>query len=59
MDSKLRMKMWTDLNSPKPSWETFKRMLPACDNDPRAVKARWMRKKIIDSAKASSFANPS
>jgi hypothetical protein len=45
MDNKLRMKMWTDLDSPKPSWETFKRMLPACDNDPRAVKARWLRKK--------------
>jgi hypothetical protein len=58
MDNKLRMKMWTDLDSPKPSWETFKRMLPACDNDPRAVKARWLRKKIID-FKSKNFANPS
>ena len=53
------MKMWTDLDSPKPSWETFKRMMPACDNDPHVVKARWVRKKISDNVKATSFANPS
>lgn len=51
MDSKERMKMWTDLDSPKPSWETFKRMLSACGNDPLVVKARWTRKKIIDKVK--------
>ena len=44
MDNKLRMKLWTDLDSPKPSWETFKRMLPAAKNDPLVVREMWIKK---------------
>lgn len=51
MEDRARMKMWTDLPPPKPSWETFKRMLPACENNPLVVKARWTRKNRTELSK--------
>lgn len=47
MDDKLRMKLWTDLDSPKPSWETFKRMMPVFNNDALLVRKIWVKKNKI------------
>jgi len=43
MDTKLRMKMWSDMSEPKPSWETFKRMMPMNNNDPLLVRTKWLK----------------
>tara|TARA_R100000149_G_scaffold60092_1_gene29164 strand:+ start:479 stop:655 length:177 start_codon:yes stop_codon:yes gene_type:complete len=38
-----RKSAWASMPSPKPEWETFKRMLPACNNNPEVVQARWLK----------------
>ncbi len=38
-----RMKAWDDLVEPKPEWELFKRLLPACDWNSLAVHERWLK----------------
>ena len=40
---KQRMEAWQNLSEPKPSWESFKRMLPMFKNDASVVKAMWLR----------------
>ncbi len=47
MDDKLRMKLWRDLDSPKPSWETFKRMMPVFNNDALLVRMIWAKKNKV------------
>ena len=37
---------WTLLPFPKPEWETFKRMLPVCSNNPEVVLTKWRSKKL-------------
>ena len=69
MTSKERMKSWEDLfdgkptdwsDEPKPSWETWKRILrmPHIDHDPKLAKQQWDKilennarknKKVLDS----------
>jgi len=69
MDSKERMKSWEDLFAPcplgfrpppRPSWETWKRILrlPHVNNDPKLAKQQWDKilennakknKKVLDS----------
>ena len=61
MTSKQRMKSWEDLEvCPKPSWETWKRILrmPHIDHDPKRAKEQWDKilennakknKKVLDS----------
>lgn len=44
MDTKERIKSWESLGSPKPSWETFKRMLPSCGDNPLVVRTLWLKK---------------
>jgi len=44
MKAEERMKAWEQLTWPKPDWETFKRMLPSCKNNPLVVKTIWLRK---------------
>jgi hypothetical protein len=51
MKAEERMKAWEQLPSPKPDWETFKRMLPSCKNDPSAVRTIWMKKRLTFSTK--------
>ena len=44
MTSKQRMKSWEALDAePKPSWETWKRILrmPHIDHDPKRAKQQW------------------
>ena len=44
MTSKQRMKSWEDLEvCPKPSWETWKRILrmPHIDHDPKRASEQW------------------
>ena len=43
MDSKLRKKQWEALESPKPSWESFKRMMPMFNNDAVVVRKLWLK----------------
>tara|TARA_Y100000310_G_scaffold168550_1_gene168598 strand:- start:19 stop:219 length:201 start_codon:yes stop_codon:yes gene_type:complete len=61
MTSKQRMKSWEDLEAePKPSWETWKRILrmPHIDHDPKRASEQWdkilenhakKKKKVLDS----------
>jgi len=61
MTSKERMKSWEALEAePKPSWETWKRILrlPHVNNDPKFAKQQWDKilennarknKKVLDS----------
>ena len=61
MTSKERMKSWKDLAvNPKPSWETWKRILrmPHIDHDSKRAKEQWDKvlennakknKKVLDS----------
>jgi len=61
MTSKERMKSWEALDAePKPSWETWKRILrmPHIDHDPKRAKEQWDKilennarknKKVLDS----------
>ena len=61
MTSKERMKSWEALDAePKPSWETWKRILrlPHVNNDPKFAKQQWDKilennarknKKVLDS----------
>jgi hypothetical protein len=44
MKSEERLKAWEDLDWPKPSWETFKRMMPMFKNDPLVVRTIWIKK---------------
>ena len=44
MDTKERMKMWAEMDSPKPSWEAFKRMMPMFENNPLVVRTIWLNK---------------
>ena len=44
MTTKEKMKAWEDLGSPKPDWETFKRMLASCNNNPLVVRTLWLKK---------------
>ena len=44
MTANERMKAWENLSSPKPDWETFKRMLPSCNNNPLVVRTLWIKK---------------
>ena len=39
-----RSKAWKKLPEPKPSWETFKRMLPVFNNDPEKARQAWIMK---------------
>ena len=39
-----RSKAWKKLPEPKPSWETFKRMLPVFNNDPEMARQAWIMK---------------
>ena len=41
------MKLWTDLDLPKPNWETFKRMMPVFNNDALLVRKIWLKKNKI------------
>jgi len=38
-----RSKAWSQLPEPKPSWETFKRMLPVFDHDPEKTRQAWIK----------------
>jgi hypothetical protein len=49
-----RMKAWESLDSPKPDWETFKRMLPSCNNNPLVVRSLWIRKNSGTSVKITN-----
>ena len=61
MTSKERMKSWEALDAePKPSWETWKRILrlPHVNHDPKFAKQQWdkilennarKKKKVLDS----------
>ena len=40
---KQRMQAWQNLSEPKPSWESFKRMMPMFNNDASVVKAMWLK----------------
>jgi len=44
MTAKERMKAWENLNSPKPDWETFKRMMSVLNNNPLVVRTLWLKK---------------
>ena len=44
MTTRERMKAWEDLGLPKPDWETFKRMLPSCNNHPLVVRTLWLKR---------------
>jgi hypothetical protein len=39
-----RSRAWSQLPEPKPSWETFKRMLPVFDHDPEKTRQAWIKK---------------
>ena len=39
-----RSKAWKKLPEPKPSWETFKRMLFVFNNDPEKARQAWIMK---------------
>ena len=39
-----RIEAWTSLGDPKPSWETFKRMMPMFENNALVVRTIWLRK---------------
>ena len=39
-----RKKAWENLSSPKPDWETFKRMLPSCNDNALVVRTMWLKK---------------
>ena len=41
---KQRMEAWISLGDPKPSWETFKRMMPMYENNPLVVRTIWLSK---------------
>ena len=41
MDSKERMKSWEELSEPRPTWETWKRILSAKKFDPKKAKEQW------------------
>jgi len=38
-----RMQAWKNLSEPKPSWESFKRMMPMFNNDASVVKTMWLK----------------
>jgi hypothetical protein len=39
-----RKKLWENMQEPKMDWETFKRMLPAFNNDIVKLRAKWLKK---------------
>ena len=41
MDSKERMKTWEELSEPRPTWETWKRILAQKKFDPVKAKEQW------------------
>jgi pyruvate-formate lyase-activating enzyme len=43
LTEKERMEAWTGLDDPKPSWETFKRMMPMFKNNPLVVRTLWIK----------------
>tara|TARA_A100001015_G_scaffold217940_1_gene244924 strand:- start:335 stop:514 length:180 start_codon:yes stop_codon:yes gene_type:complete len=45
MDAKERMKAWKELPEPKPSWESFKRMLRNFNNVAKAHEA-FLKKEL-------------
>lgn len=51
MTAKERKESWENLNFPKPDWETFKRMLPNCQNCPLVVRTLWLKKNSRTSVK--------
>jgi|TARA_B100000427_G_scaffold327919_2_gene339794 hypothetical protein len=50
MNSKERMKSWEELSEPRPTWETWKRILSAKKFDPKKAKEQWEKiiKKKLD-----------
>lgn len=38
-----RSNAWKNLPKPRPSWETFKRMLPVFNNDPEKARQAWIK----------------
>ena len=38
-----RMQAWKNLSKPKPSWESFKRMMPMFNNDASRVHDLWLK----------------
>jgi len=44
MTAKERMQAWERLSEPKPDWETFKRMMPKCNNNELVVRTMWLKK---------------
>lgn len=41
---KEELKHWEQMPEPKPSWETFKRMMPQFGRNPLAVQIQWAKK---------------
>lgn len=41
---KEELKHWECMPEPKPSWETFKRMMPLFGGNPLAVQIQWEKK---------------
>jgi|OM-RGC.v1.036980973 hypothetical protein len=41
---KERFQAWEDMPRPRPTWESFKRLLASCDNDPVLARKKWKKK---------------
>ena len=44
MNSKKRMDLWVSLPDPKPSWETFKRLIALTNGDVDKALEKWLWK---------------
>ena len=43
-EKKDRKREWESLSEPKPSWETFKRLLSSANNDAQKALKMWKKK---------------
>jgi len=39
-----RLRSWEDMPRPRPTWESFKRLLASCDNDETLARKKWKKK---------------
>jgi hypothetical protein len=39
-----RLRSWEEMAQPRPTWESFKRLLASCGNDETLARKKWKKK---------------
>tara|TARA_Y100001951_G_C11274313_1_gene260825 strand:- start:313 stop:483 length:171 start_codon:yes stop_codon:yes gene_type:complete len=39
-----RLRSWEEMPQPRPTWESFKRLLASCGNDETLARKKWKKK---------------